>query len=270
MTPPTHGKTHQSAKARKATTRPKPQPKDDEEYRAVVLRARLAATYGAARMDMTNAHVQDPGDLRSRERQLKVQQLGEPQAQDQHTWAQPPAASTQLRRPEMQATVIEMAMASQAVTQNLKSKNYSVAIVAPHLTASRIRDEVDQWPSGTDPRPRNWKVRTNSFREQSDPRAPHMRVIHTHTTISPDGATLKLSGPAWICENCNDMSVSKYCPCFHWPAPGPDPKDHKDHKPNSQRGQLQKPEPPPTAPTDQAKSHNSPLGPECGTPSVNS
>ncbi len=233
-------------------TEPKPSARlrEDREYNTAILWARQAATYGAAQTDLSQA--QDPGTKDSEEKQSQTQPTGVP---------------THLSRPETQAAITQMAMNSQGVTRNLKAKSYAAAIVAAHLAASRLRDEVDQWHSDAGPRPWNWQVRTASLREQSDPLDPHLRV--THATISPDGTTLKLSAPAWLCENCNNMSICAYCPCFHWPEPSPQQStDTQDQMLNSPRVQLQTPAPKPGVPMpndgpkeDPQDQHKTPLSP---------
>ncbi len=202
MTQPT-----QTPDPSRPTLNPRPSA-DDPEHQTAILWARQAAIYGAEQTDLAQIQSQ----IQNRDQHSEATQSQDP----------PTAAPTHLSRPETLATITQMAMNSQTVTRNLKSKSYPAAIVAAHLAASRLRNEVDQWHSGAGPRPWNWQVRTSSLREQSDPLNPHLRVIHTHTTISPDAQTLKLSAPAWLCENCNNMSICQRCPCFHWSEPDQD------------------------------------------------
>ena len=122
-------------------------------------------------------------------------------------------------------------MTSTAVTRNLETRNFSAAIVAAHLEASRTRRNLDQWHAGLGPKPWNWNARPGSLREHSDPQDPNLRVTHTHTTISQDGHTLKLSGPAWLCQNCRDISVCIHCPCYHWPELEQEPQQELQQHP---------------------------------------
>ena len=128
------------------TLNPRPSA-DDPEHQTAVLWTRQAAIYGAEQTDLAQIQSQ----IQNRDQHSEATQSQDP----------PTAAPTHLSRPETLATITQMAMNSQAVTRNLKSKSYPAAIVAAHLAASLLRNKVDQWHSGAGPRPWNWQVRTS-------------------------------------------------------------------------------------------------------------
>ena len=123
--------------------------------------------------------------------------------------------------------IVQRAMASVPVSQNLRDENHSQAIVTAHLIASALRTEVDEWHSGDGPKPWMWESDPSGLREQYDRRDPTKRVTHSHSVISAlasqeegRGAEQKVERfdcPAWLCEKCNDRTVCQHCPCIHWP-----------------------------------------------------